>query len=417
MNKEKLKIKVESEVGELEGVILHRPGKEIENLTPENAKRALYSDILNLAVASKEYAQFSGVLEKVTKVFYLKDLLREVLNVQETKISLINKITEHCEYKRIKSYLLEQNTKDLSNLLIEGVHHQQNSLTNYLNIDKFSLQPLHNFFFMRDASSAVLDSVFINKMANGVRRREAIIMQSIFENHPKLIAKTYNPELSRYYSDGIMMEGGDIQVASKDTLVIGMGARTSPQGIDYIAKKIESREFPRKIIIQELPHSPESFIHLDMVFTFLDKDKCMLYEPVIQSKKYSTIKMVVHNGKVKSITEEESLLKALKNEKIDLKPITCGGKKPQNQEREQWHSGANFFAFAPGKIIGYERNEHTINELNKNGFEVISAKDIINGKVDLQKTKKVVVTIDGAELSRGGGGARCMTMPIRRKEV
>lgn len=417
MKNEKLKIKVESEVGKLEGVILHSPGKEIENLTPANAKRALYSDILNLAVASKEYAQFSGTLEKVTKVFYLKDLLQDILYNQDTKNLLINKITENCKHPEIKSFLLEQAPKELSSYLIEGVPLPENTLTNYLSRDIFALQPLHNFFFMRDASSSVLNSVLINRMANGVRRRESLIMEAIFEHHPSFITTTFNPELSRYYLDEIRMEGGDIQVARKDVLVIGMGSRTSSQGIDYIARKIESREFPRTIIIQELPHSPESFIHLDMVFTFLDVDKCMIYEPVLFSKKYSTIKMVVDNGKIKSITEEENLLSALKSVKINLKPILCGGSNPNNQEREQWHSGANFFAFDQGKVIGYERNEHTIEELSKNGFDVISAKDLIAGKVDINKSKKAVVTIHGAELSRGGGGARCMTMPVRRKDI
>jgi len=417
MTKNKLRIKVESEVGKLEGVILHKPGKEIENLTPANAKRALYSDILNLAVASKEYAQFSGVLEKVTKVYYLKDLLADILQNQDTKNMLINKITQNCKYPEIKSLLLEQTSKNLTNYLIEGVPLPKNSLTNYLSRNIFALQPLHNFFFMRDASSSVLNSVLINRMANNVRRREALIMEAIFEHHQNFITTTFNPELSRYYEDNIRMEGGDIQVARKDVLVIGMGARTSSEGIDYIAKKIESREFPRTIIIQELPHSPESFIHLDMVFTFLDVDKCMIYEPVLFSKKYSTIKMVVDNGNIKSISEEENLLSALKSVNMNLKPILCGGKNPNNQEREQWHSGANFFAFDQGKIIGYERNENTINELHKNGFDVVSAKEVITGKVNLDKLKKVVVTIHGAELSRGGGGARCMTMPVSRKDI
>lgn len=417
MKEKKLKIKIESEVGKLEGVILHKPGKEIENLTPANAKRALYSDILNLAVASKEYAQFSGVLEKVTKVFYLKDLLQDILQNQDTKNTLINKITEFCIHPEIKSFLLEQAPKPLSDYLIEGVQMPKNSLTNYLSKDIFALQPLHNFFFMRDASSSVLNSVLINRMANQVRRREALIMEAIFEHHSNFITTTFNPELSRYYHKEIMMEGGDIQVARKDVLVIGMGSRTSAQGIDYIARKIESREYPRTIIIQELPHSPESFIHLDMVFTFLDVDKCMIYEPVLNSKKYATIKMIVDNGKIKSISEEENILTALKSVNINLKPISCGGKNPNNQEREQWHSGANFFAFDQSKIIGYERNEHTIEELNKNGFEVVSAKDVMAGKIDLEKLKKTVVTIHGAELSRGGGGARCMTMPLRRKDT
>jgi len=117
-------------------------------------------------------------------------------------------------------------------------------------------------------------------------------------------------------------------------------------------------------------------------------------------------------------SNEENMVSALKNLGMDLKPVFCGGKKDLwTQEREQWHSGANFFAIGPGKVIGYERNTSTIEELNKNGFEVIKANDTIKGKVDPNNYKKYVITIEGSELPRGGGGARCMTMPIRRKPV
>ncbi len=418
MENHKIKIQVESEIGELEAVILHRPGKEIENMTPGNAKRALYSDILNLSVAAKEYSQFEGTLKKVTKVFYLTDLLTEILKIQEVKTSLIDKITPNCKFPEIKSFLLEQEPQTLTKLLIEGVPLPKNTLTNYLSEEFFALAPLHNFFFMRDASSSILDTVLINRMANNVRRRESIIMEAIFENHPHFIAKTANPTLSRHFTNSLTMEGGDIQIASKDVLLIGMGSRTSSEGIDYIAKKIESKERPRHIIVQELPETPESFIHLDMVFTFLDTDKCMIYEPLIlKSPKFQTLHLYIEDGKIKKISQEKNILEALKKVGMDLKPILCGGEHSHNQEREQWHSGANFFAFAPGKIIGYERNTHTINELSKNGFKVISSQDVINEKIDLSKHKKVVVTIPGAELARGGGGARCMTMPLRRKKL
>ena len=144
----------------------------------------------------------------------------------------------------------------------------------------------------------------------------------------------------------------------------------------------------------------------------------MVYEPVVYGlSRYKTIYIRIENGKVK-INEQPNIPEALKKLGIDLKPITCGGQKdPWIQEREQWHSGANFFAFAPGKIIGYERNVNTLDELNGNGFEIVKAADVIKEKVNLDDYRKCVVTIAGSELARGGGGARCMTMPVRRAEV
>ncbi|MCF6366577.1 MAG: arginine deiminase family protein [Bacteroidales bacterium] len=418
MSNPKLKIQIESETGELEGVILHKPGSEVENMTPENAERALYSDILNLSVAQKEYSQLSGVLEKVTNVFQVKDLLSDIFENPNVKNILVNRITDNCKAGDIKNILLEQTPKKLAGILIEGVPMQKNSLTNYLDKNYFELDPLHNFFFARDASSAVNDSVLINRMANPVRKRESIIMEAIFDHHPNFIARAVNPEHSRIFNDKITTEGGDILVARNDVLLIGTGVRTTSQGIDYIARKVESREHPRHIIVQELPITPESFIHLDMVFTLLDIDKCMVYEPLIlKTNRFLTLHLIVENGKITSINEVANIPAALNNLGMPVEPILCGGKNRHNQEREQWHSGANFFAFAPGKIIGYERNSHTIDALSEKGFSVLRAKDVISGKEKIDNHKKVVVTIHGSELARGGGGARCMTMPVRRKRL
>ncbi|NPA45091.1 MAG: arginine deiminase, partial [Chlorobi bacterium] len=195
-------------------------------------------------------------------------------------------------------------------------------------------------------------------------------------------------------------------------------ARTSSQGIDYISKFINSTDNIKHIIVQELPETPESFIHLDMVFTLLDNDRCMVYEPLIMKKsKYATLHLIIENKKIKSIKEVSNIPSILNDLGMPVKPISCGNGKFQYQEREQWHSGANFFAFAPGKIIGYERNTNTIEALNNDGFEVLKATDVISGKKNVDDYKKVVVTIQGSELSRGGGGARCMTMPIRRTKI
>ncbi len=418
-----MRTKINSEIGKLEGVIIHTPGSEVENMTPENAERALYSDILNLSIASKEYAQLAGVLEKVTRVFKVKDLLTAILKDENVKFNLLKEI---CAKEGIPGYeneLMQNPPERLTNFLVEGVVLEKNNLTNYLSGERFLMRPLHNLFFTRDSAMGMNDRMLIGKMANPVRERESIIMEAIFNSHPDLETITLNPGSSE---NGIVnrvsstLEGGDFQVAREDIFVIGTGVRTSTQGIDFIIDSIKQMKTePHHIIVQELPSTPESFIHLDMVFTFLNNDACMVYEPVIyKMNRLRTIHIKIENRKVTRIEEVPNIPAALKNLGMNLEPINCGGDNDLwIQEREQWHSGANFFAFAPGKVIGYERNSHTIEALNNKGFEVIDAEDVITGKVDLENVKKCVVQIAGSELARGGGGARCMTMPIRRADV
>jgi len=415
----KYNINLTSEIGKLNGVILHLPGKEVENMTPKNAEKALYSDILNLAVAKKEYEQLSGVLSKVTKTFQLTNLLEDVLKNEKVRDTFISKLSENENKYSIREQLLSLNHKQLASQLITGIVMKKDNLSKFLSSDRYSLPPLHNFFFMRDASIAINNEVLIGRMANRVRRREALIMETIFDFHPAFNAKTVNP-LNTYGDESrITIEGGDVLVAREDILLIGIGARTTAEGVDFLIEKYKMEKKNMNIIIQEIPKKPESFIHLDMVFTILDQNTCMVYEPLIlKTNRYATVHISIENGVVKFIREEKDLLLVLKKLGMDLKPVLCGGATDQwIQEREQWHSGANFFAIAPGKVLGYGRNQYTVDALNKEGFEVIKAKELIEDKKDINKYKKAVITIYGSELARGGGGCRCMTMPINRDNL
>lgn len=415
---DRIKVQVASEIGELDAVIVHTPGQEVANMTPKNAERALYSDILNLSVAQKEYAQFKGILEKKARVFEMRDLLSDILKDDAIKQSFVNDIFKFENIDDSKDYILSQNAEDLTRQLIEGVVMKKDNLTRYFNNERYSMRPLHNFFFMRDASMTINSNVLIGKMSSIVRDRETRIMEAIFNYHPIFETSTINPTRIAHNTKDISIEGGDVQIAREDVLVIGTGARTSSQGIDFILNQVKDKKQIKHIIVQELPQTPESFIHLDMVFTFLDTNKCMVFEPVIlRPNKYRTVHMQIDGDKVK-IRTVDNLLVALKNLGIDLEPVFCGGQAdPWTQEREQWHSGANFVSIGPGQTIGYERNVYTMEEMNKHGFDILRADDVLTGKIDINNYSKYVVAIDGSELARGGGGARCMSMPVKRKAV
>jgi arginine deiminase len=414
----KFSVDIRSEIGVLESVIIHTPGAEVENMTPENAERALYSDILNLNIGLSEYRQLHGVLNEVATTFEVRDLLTEVIEIPVAREELIGNICSNEKRDNIRDYLLDLPTEELSTALIEGVLMEKDNLTKFLSKSRYELIPLHNFFFMRDPAVCLSNKVLISKMASVVRERESIIMESIFKHHPHFGIETINP-VHRPHFENLTIEGGDVIVAREDVLLVGTGARTTSQGIDFLLDYCRQEKLTKHILVQELPFKPESFIHLDMVFTLLDHDKCMVYEPVIlRPKKLQTVHIVVEEGKVVSIFNEENLLAALNRLGFGLEPVICGGTADSwTQEREQWHSGTNFFAIAPGKVIGYARNTYTLNELSKHGFEIIRARAVIKGEVDLAACKRCVITIEGSELARGGGGARCMTMPVKRSNI
>jgi len=414
-----INININSEVGELEAVILHNPGSEVENMTPRNAERALYSDILNLSVANKEYSQLKCILGQFTQTLFIDDLLKEILTNHEAKDMLIRKICHYENAEDIVDKLLLLKPEELARQLIQGVPINRNTLTNYLSKENYSLRPLHNFFFTRDSSISLYDHLLIGKMASKVRQRESMIMQAIFDFHPDLNVKTINPVDYPGNHSNISIEGGDIQIAREDITIIGIGARTSTQGVDFILNHLKEKKDTRHIIVQELPYEPESFIHLDMVFTLLDRDLCMVYEPLIlRPNRYETVHIRLDHGEVTRIRTVKNIPDVLRELGMELRISYCGGKKDSMlQEREQWHSGANFFAIAPGRMISYSRNINTLKDLNQNGLEILKAKEILAGKVNPEEYQKFVISIDGSELARGGGGARCMTMPLSRKKI
>lgn len=414
----KCSLQVQSEIGKLDAVLIHYPGAEVENMTPRNAQRALYSDILNLSIARKEYDQLFGVLQKTSRVYEVADLLTRVLEREELKNQLIDRIGKTEQVSGYGDYLRDLPAPTLARILIEGLPIQINTLTDFLRDEYYTLMPLYNFYFTRDASAIIGNNALICKMANTVRMRESLIMDAIFQSGLFFEGNRVNTcELSQN-NPLVKIEGGDVLVVRDDILLIGNGTRTSTQGIDLLVQEFCKSGSGRKhVIVQQLPASPESFIHLDMVFTLLDTDKAMVYKPLIMdSSPYQTVHMQIDNGRVTRISAASSILSLLRKLGLDLEPVVCGGKADDwDQEREQWHSGANFLAVAPGKVVSYARNVHTLEELDKHGFEVVKASEVISNRYDITTAGRCVITLEGSELPRGGGGPRCMTMPLRRE--
>ena len=411
-------VNVSSETGRLRAVLLHRPGVEIERMTPLNAAHALYSDILNKPLVDSEYSNFCGVLEKWSNVYYVEDILEELLNDDAIRRHLVESSCrmDHCE--QCIATLMDMTAHELAATLIEGMEAPN---WDGMSDNRYLLKPLYNLFFTRDASSTVYNRVLVNSMSFEVRERETLIYEAIFRHFFKvdlLNAQAWNPEART--------EGGDVQIASPDLLCIGQGIRTNAKGIEYLAEVFSHQDTrslevpPFHILVQELPKSPESFIHLDMVFTFLGKHQCMAFEPMLKKNGLfagkATTLITVDNGKV-SYTEVPNMVKGLEKLGWDMEPVIGGGSDPWVQLREQWHSGCNFFSLGDGKIIGYRRNSHTIEALDRAGFAVLNAEDIVSGKVDMADYPKFVAAFPGSELPRAGGGARCMTMPILRDDL
>jgi arginine deiminase len=410
-------ISINSEIGQLRRVILHQPGQEIERMTPSNAAEVLYDDILHLPRALQEHNQLEYVLSLVSETCEVMDLLRETMEIDEARESLLTRLCTAVGYPDEIEPLRSLSAVDLTFALMTGTLKRNDTLERYLSPGLYALPPLPNFFFMRDAAMCVNDRIITGSMANRVRVAEAIIMEHIFRWQPGFSPAGFYVDGTLDSSADLTIEGGDVLILREDVVCIGNSERTSIRGIDTLIQSFAAGCKIRHVIVVELPKE-RATIHLDMIFTMVDRDACVIFPPLITGHRACrTIHVEIEEGRVQSIRDRTNLLTALKSLGLDLEPIPCGGTDPVRQEREQWTSGANFFAFAPGKIIGYGRNKRTFEELDKRGFNIVRFSELYAGGVDLLTPGRCAVSIEGAELSRGGGGCRCMTLPVLRDAV
>lgn len=420
-----MQLHVTSEIGRLKSVLVHLPGREIDVMVPPMMAQLLFDDILYGQVAREEHRRFQQLIRFVAdEIFDIQDLLEEVFEDADLKRHIVRDFVKRNQLgRRLASFLHEQKPAALAEVLIGGIPNEKKQSGD---LPEFDLFPVPNFFFMRDPQVVIGDGVVISSMATQARRREALLSKYVFEHHNAfrgqlrvdLMASQPERPMPRRAPT---LEGGDVLVARRDLLLVGVTERTSIRGVRDLARSLEESDAGVKtIIVVELPKQ-RSFMHLDTVFTFISRNECLIYPPVIlpggvEAAKVTTIDLTRRTHKTE---EQKSLLHALKKQKFDLEPIYCGGKKAVDQQREQWTDGANAFALAPGIILLYERNVRTTEELAKHGYHIVYEDDLLLGRTELETwtNRKYAIQIQGNELSRARGGPRCMTMPLEREDI
>ncbi len=405
----------DSEIGPLESVIVHTPGIEIEAMTPTTLAEVLYNDIVPLGVVAEEHARLKGVLSLFAEVLELKDLLRESLSSSEVAADLVDRIVRSFGIEGRRGELLALGRDELIRLLIGGLPARRDSLARFLDPKEFDLNPLPNLYFTRDGAMVYRNSVLIGAMAHEVRQLEALLAGFIFRYHPRLRPSGLLFDGASERIAGVTLEGGDFQLLKEDLLVMGLSDRTTSGAIDLIAERIAAtRDSPLRVFAVLLP-SERATIHLDMIFTMVDRDRAVVYAPHILGKdRRPVVRMDVDPQGRRSIRRVDGLLEGLAEAGLALEPILCGMGDPLLEQREQWLSGTNFLAVAPGKILGYSCNPATLEALDRAGFAICGAEGFLSGRESPFTYERLVIAVDGIELARGGGGVRCMTMPVRR---
>lgn len=398
-----------SEIGKLNKVLLHRPGRELEKLTPNNMGRLLFDDIPYLKVAQKEHDEFARILKDngVEVCYYIDETAKALQNVK-VKESFVkefmemSKIHEEGRKEAIAQYLLAKTPEDLVEACIAGIYMEElrdystNSLADLIESnDVIVCDPMPNLYFTRDPGACVGDGINIHHMSTLTRRRESLLLKYMVKyNHDFAL-----PETPMWYDvrGKHSIEGGDVLVLSRDLVAIGYSERTSLAGIEDFAKNLLTNSCFKKVLVFDIPKC-RAFMHLDTVFTMVDYDKFTIH-PEIEGP-LAVYEVTMGAGghlQFNSMKEELHKILALELKLPAVELIRCGGDDIIAAQREQWNDGSNTLCIAPGTVVTYERNSVTNDLLDKRGVKVL--------------------TMESAELSRGRGGPRCMSCPVNRDDL
>lgn len=405
-------IHVYSEIGKLKTVMLHRPGKELENLAPDILHRMLIDDIPYLKIAQEEHDAFAHVLrQQGIKVLYLEDLLAESLTDEKVRRAFLDQLLDESSIKKqdhlhqlLLNYLQELLTKEMVKTVIAGIrksaiHNSTPSLADLAEDPDypFYLDPMPNVYFTRDQQAAIGSGMTINRMTFRARRRESLFMETILKNHPDFKNATIPVWRDRYHHG--RLEGGDELVLNNHVLAVGISQRTSATAITDLAHNLFDHSSYDTILAIKIPHN-HAMMHLDTVFTMINYNQFTVHPFILDKAGKIDIYVLQpddHNG-VK-ITEKNDLVQVLKENlhlsELDL--IPTGGGDPIAAPREQWNDGSNTLAIAPGEVVTYDRNYVSNDLLRKHGI--------------------IVHEIRSSELSRGRGGPRCMSCPLIREDL